>query len=289
MVQGRLRRGSVLHAVAMPLFMLALLACAVVPVLAQDGDNAEPSVEVADAPPRIDLIEMARAGGLIGGVILVLSLSMVYLVMEHLLSIRRNAIVPQELAEAVHRHLSERKIEEAREACKHKPSFLAHVIGSGLSVIEFSYSDVEKAMEDAATEQAARLFRKIEYLHLIGTLAPMLGLLGTVWGMILAFMEFESKANPAVSELAPGIYRALVTTMMGLTVAVPAFAFFAIFRNRIDEFVAEASLTAEYVFTEFRRDEARRKKKAKDKDRYGKLDDPELRVPSIAVEREQRG
>lgn len=67
----------------------------------------------------------------------------------------------------------------------------------------------------------------------------MLGLLGTVWGMILAFMEFEQKANPQVSELAPGIYKALVTTLQGLCVAIPALAAFAHFRNRIDQLVAD--------------------------------------------------
>ena len=81
----------------------------------------------------------------------------------------------------------------------------------------------------------------------------MLGLLGTVWGMILAFMEFEQKANPQVSELAPGIYRALVTTLFGLWVAVPAVASFAYFRNRIDELVAQTALLAEHVFADSKR------------------------------------
>jgi biopolymer transport protein ExbB len=211
------------------------------------------------------LLELLRTGGVVGGLIFLLSLTMVYLIIEQLLSIRRSSLMPTDLAKSVHQHLTERKLPEAQQQCQMQPCFLANVLNSGLSVVDFGYQDVEKAMEDTATEQAARLFRKIEYLHLIGTLAPMLGLLGTVWGMITAFMEFESKANPAVSELAPGIYRALVTTMMGLTVAVPAFASFAIFRNRIDELVAEASLTAEHVFVDYRRDEARRKKKARDK------------------------
>jgi biopolymer transport protein ExbB len=211
------------------------------------------------------LLELLRTGGIVGGLIFLLSLTMVYLIIEQLLSIRRSSLMPTDLAKSVHRHLTERKLPEAQQQCQTQPCFLSNVLNAGLSVVDFGYQDVEKAMEDTATEQAARLFRKIEYLHLIGTLAPMLGLLGTVWGMITAFMEFESKANPAVSELAPGIYRALVTTMMGLTVAVPAFASFAIFRNRIDELVAEASLTAEHVFVDYRRDEARRKKKAKEK------------------------
>jgi biopolymer transport protein ExbB len=71
--------------------------------------------------------------------------------------------------------------------------------------------------------------------------------------MILAFLEFESKANPQVSELAPGIYKALVTTLMGLGVAVPAVTMFAIFRNRVDGLVAETALLAEHVFADYRK------------------------------------
>lgn len=259
-----------------PLLALIVLASIAGRALA-DGDG--PAISTDASTGFFDLV---RTGGLVGGLIFALSLSMVYLMVEHLLSIRRSTLIPGELAEAVHQHLSERKIEDARQQCSLQPCFLSAILSSGLSVIELGYQDVEKSMEDTATEQAARMFRKIEYLHLIGTLAPMLGLLGTVWGMITAFMEFEAKANPAVSELAPGIYRALVTTMLGLTVAVPAFASFAIFRNRIDELVAEASLTAEHVFADFRREQARRERS---RARSERTSEPSPRVPSVAMER----
>lgn len=231
---------------------------------------------------QTQLLELVRMGGVIGGVIFALSLTMVYLIVEHMLSIRRNALIPPTLAESIHQHIAERKFSEAIQHCKSHPCFLSNVLASGLSVIELGYQDVEKSMEDTATEQSARLTRKTEYLHLIGTLAPMLGLLGTVWGMIQAFMEFESQANPAVSKLAPGIYRALVTTMQGLIVAVPAFASFAIFRNRIDEYVAEASLTAEHVFADYRRDQARLKKTKSKSDKPAR--EP---MPSVTIQKEK--
>ena len=182
---------------------------------------------------------------------------MVALVVEHLLSIRRKTLMPPGLAEEVHGLIAEQKFQQAQQSCRMNPSYLGRVLGAGLSEVSLGYSSVEKAMEDTGVEQSSRLFRKIEYLSVIGTLAPMLGLLGTVWGMILAFVEFESKANPQVSELAPGIYKALITTLLGLGVAVPALAAFAIFRNRIDELVAEASLIAEQVFADFKRNTGR--------------------------------
>lgn len=267
---------SIARPLVVCLLVLVALSVMVVPAWAQDGPESPPG---GSEPGLVDLV---RNGGVVGGVIFALSLCMVYLIVEHLLGIRRKTLIPDDLAAAVHRQITEKKFEDARQQCQLQPCFLSHVLASGLSVIDLGYQDADKAMEEAAHEQTARLLRKIEYLHLIGTLAPMLGLLGTVRGMIQAFMEFEAKANPAVSELAPGIYRALVTTMLGLTVAIPAFASFAIFRNRIDELVAEAALTAESVFADFRRDQAR---KPKSKSRPERPEEAP-RVPSVAIERE---
>lgn len=223
-----------------------------------------------DAPPRqqeLDVRFLIRAGGGIGLVIIGLSVAMVALIVEHLITIRRAALMPNGLAEDVHRLLLEGRLREAEEHCHGNPSFLGHVLASGISEAEVDYAAVEKSMEDAATEQASRLFRKIEFLNVIGTIAPMLGLMGTVWGMILAFDTFQSSSNPQVSELAPHIATALVTTLFGLLVAVPALGAFAMFRHRIDELVAESSLLAEHVFADYKRNVTLRKRAAAQKKR----------------------
>ncbi len=225
-------------------------------LVAQSAVAADPVPVVAPAGPKMmSLGQLFEAGGAIGYVITALSVLMVALVVEHIFSLRRNALMPPGLAEAIHHHVALRHFEEARQQCHFHPSFLAYVLSAGLREADISYDAVEKGLEDSSTEQAARLYRKIEYLSVIGTIAPMLGLLGTVWGMILAFMEFEQKANPQVSELAPGIYKALVTTLQGLCVAIPALAAFAHFRNRIDQLVADGALTAEAVFADYKRAE----------------------------------
>ena len=203
---------------------------------------------------------MLKAGGAVGYLIVLLSLMMVALIADHVMNIRRSTLMPPGLAEEVHQCLADRDIEGAKKKCIDHPGFLSRLLHSGLEETGIGYSAVEKAMEDAAVEQSARLFRRIEYLSVIGTIAPMLGLMGTVWGMIQAFLEFEQKANPQVSELAPGIYRALITTLLGLGVAVPSLSAFAIFRNRIDELAAESTLLAEHVFADYRRALQMRKK-----------------------------
>lgn len=206
---------------------------------------------------------LLQAGGAIGYVIIALSVAMVALIMEHLLSIRKGSLMPRSLAEQLHQLINTGQLQQADQLCRQRPTFLSYVIMSGLREANFGYDAVEKAMEDASVEQAARLSRKIEYLSVIGALAPMLGLMGTVWGMIQAFAEFTEKANPMPADFAPAISEALVTTLFGLLVAVPALAAYAWFRNRIDEYVAESTLMAEHLVSPLKRSLLERRKRSK--------------------------
>lgn len=227
------------------------LCCCLSAAVGDETAAAAPAV----APGRsfLNVREMLAAGGTIGYLIMGLSFIMVALIIDHLINIRRSILIPPGLAEEIHRCLAEKKVDEGKKYCEAHPGFLSRILYAGLDEVGLGYASIEKAMEDAAVEQSARLFRRIEHLSVISTLAPMLGLMGTVWGMILAFLEFEQKANPQVSELAPGIYRALITTLQGLAVAIPSMAAFSFFRNRIDELVAEGTLLAQHVFADYRR------------------------------------
>ena len=256
------------------------------PVTPSPADADADVAEDAAAADGMTLRQLLRAGGTIGLVILGLSMAMVALIVEHLLTIRRKSLMPEGLAESVSAMVATGRFAEADRLCRERPSFLGEVLAEGLAEAPLGYAAVEKSMEDASAAQSARLFRKIEYLSVIGTIAPMLGLLGTVWGMIVAFQEFANKLNPAVAELAPGIYQALVTTLMGLGVAVPALTAFAIFRNRIDELVAEASLRAEHAWAGFKRASlGRGGRKSAAGDDSGRR---ERRVPPVAIERPER-
>lgn len=209
--------------------------------------------EAAQSGEVLTVQQLIEGGGWIGFVILALSVAMVALIVEHLITIRRAALMPPGLAEHIYPLIMQGQFKQAEQVSRENGSLLGQILAAGLADAGLGYNAIEKSMEDAAVEQSARLFRKIEYLSVISTVAPMLGLLGTVWGMILAFMEFKAKANPQVVDLAPDISVALITTLFGLLVAVPAVASFAFFRSRVDELVAEASLLAEHVFADYRR------------------------------------
>ncbi len=221
---------------------------------------------VAETPPKPEsqtastegqewgFVQFLKASGSIGLLIILLSIAAVALVIEHLLTIRAGVLMPPGLDEEVRQLLAAGKLGPADQACQMQPSFLSFVLRAGFAEVDGGWSAVEKAMEDATAEQSSRLFRKIEYLSVIGNIAPMLGLLGTVVGMIYAFRELaESQGAARAADLAEGIYLALVTTVEGLVVAIPALGAFAVFRNRIDHLVTEVVYTVQHVVAPMKR------------------------------------
>lgn len=222
---------------------------AATPLWARQGSES-------DAPSGF--LAIIFSGGVVGAImiciLLALSLTAAYLIFDQLMTIRRNDLMPEGLSESVRQSLLNGDVAAAREACNARPSFLSFVLLHGIGELEFGWNAVEKSLEDALAEQSARLFRKVEYLSVIGNIAPMVGLLGTVIGMIIAFQQVAATQGTASApQLAQGIYQALVTTVGGLIVAIPSIGAFAIFRNRIDQFVAEAAYLAQHVFSPLRR------------------------------------
>lgn len=207
---------------------------------------------------RQGFFEIVFSGGWVGITIMVfliaLSVTAVYLMIDHLLTIRRSDIMPEGLSEHVRELLAAGQLAEADLACRAKPSFLSFVLIQGIAEVEGGWTAVEKALEDAAAEQSARLFRKLEYLSVLANIAPMVGLLGTVVGMIMAFKQVaETQGSAGAGDLAEGIYTALVTTVAGLLIAIPSLGAYAIFRSRVDQFVAEAAYLALHAFAPLKR------------------------------------
>ena len=124
-----------------------------------------------------------------------------------------------------------------------------------LMIVNISLPEaVEKALDDSLAENAASVFRRIEYLSVIGNIAPMVGLLGTVMGMVFAFQQVaNTQGSASAGDLAEGIYQALVTTVGGLIVAIPSLGAFHVFRNRVDELVAQVANVTQHVFNAVKR------------------------------------
>ena len=208
-------------------------------------------------------LDIVLSGGIVGALILIvlfaLSVAAAYLVFDQIMSLRRSEVLPDGVAETVRQSLLTARLPEADAACRRFPSVLSVVLLSGLSEAEFGWREVEKAVEDSLAEQSARLMRRIEYLSVIGNIAPMVGLLGTVTGMIFAFQQVATtRGSAGAGDLAEGIYQALVTTVGGLVVAIPSLAAYAICRNRVDALVADVAYQAQHALLPIKRRPANR-------------------------------
>ncbi len=206
------------------------------------------------APAPTDPISVILSGGATAVVIILVlvlvSIAAVALCVEHLLTIRRGELLPPGLADEVRRLLTSGDVPAANKACQEESSTLGTVVSSGLVESQYGWAAVEQAMQEKLDEESSRLMRRIEYLSVIGNIAPMIGLLGTVFGMIFAFQEVANTQGAArAGELAGGIYQALVTTVGGLIVAIPSLAAFAVFRNRVDGLIAETACQARHATT----------------------------------------
>ncbi len=216
------------------------------------------AVEQPALPAAKGFFDILFSGGWVGFsivmLLLALSLTAAYLIFEQLLALRRNELIPAGLTKQVRTRLTAGQIPEALAACRERPSLVSILILNGLGEIDGGWPTIERAVEDTLAEQSARLFRKIEYLSVIGNIAPMVGLLGTVTGMIFAFQQVaDTQGAAGAGDLAEGIYQALVTTVAGLLVAIPSFGAFAILRNRVDGLVAEAAHAAQTALTPLKR------------------------------------
>ena len=145
------------------------------------------------------------------------------------------------------------EINKAIDLCHQEANYslAVEVVLAGLErykASEFGYAEYRSAVEEAGEDQTGKLYRRTEVLNVIGAIAPMLGLTGTVLGMVEAFTTIAAKDGMArPQELAGGIGQALITTLLGLLVAIPTMVAFSYFRNKIDSLVAEAGKRIEQV------------------------------------------
>ncbi len=187
-------------------------------------------------------------GGWIAYIIMALSVVALALVIEHSVSIRRATIVPPLAIEQMMSLMDEREYEQALQYSADEPSMLGYVVNTALLEAPNGFGAMERALEEALEERSAKLYRKTEYLNIIGAVSPMLGLFGTVVGMILLFSAIHAADSfPRAQVVADNVAVALVATFWGLAVAIPALSIYAIFRNRIEVLTAECALAADRI------------------------------------------
>ncbi|MCS7046513.1 MAG: MotA/TolQ/ExbB proton channel family protein [Gemmataceae bacterium] len=219
--------------------LLALLLCAVVggvflstpaPVLAQEEGGGEEK-RIAQNP----IVHFFVSIGIVFGIIFAaLSVGTVALIIVLVLDLRLSEAVPMAFVDEFTNLVNRRQFKQAYEMCKADTSFLGRVLSAGMGRLQYGIEDAREAMFQMVETVKAGKDSLISYLANVGTLGPMLGLVGTVSGMVGAFRRLgASDKAPSASDLAGEISHALVVTLVGVAVAVPAIFFYSFFKNRL--------------------------------------------------------
>jgi biopolymer transport protein ExbB len=207
--------------------------------------------------PRVDaresfLVWMARASGPIGIVIAAMSFYLVALVVWMALRYRTPIALPHFLVRELRDLLEQKKYNEAYHRLIADPSLLARVLAAGVRKLPSGLPHAVRAMEMANEDATMEMEHRTTYLATVGTLGPMIGLVGTVYGMIMSFRVIAQEgATPQASQLAAGISTALFATLEGIAVSIPAIFFYSMFRNRIARLSLEVSIAAEPLLEDF--------------------------------------
>ncbi|MHB1425707.1 MAG: MotA/TolQ/ExbB proton channel family protein [Gemmataceae bacterium] len=183
-------------------------------------------------------------------IMLVVSIALIALIMLLIMELRLVAAIPPGFVEDFTDTVNKRRFKEAFEMARDDGSFLGRVMTTGMSRLQYGIDDAREAAFNMVESIKAGKNQLITYLATIGTLGPMLGLVGTVWGMILSFMELGKGGSPNPAMLANGISHALVVTLVGIALSVPAIFFHAFFHNRLTRISMDVSNIADDLLTQ---------------------------------------
>lgn len=226
--------------------VLATLMTATPSLMAQDA----PVEEVAQSKSVLEILEM---GGVMMYPLILLSILAVVLILFYFFTIRQNAVVSNKFMRVAEGMIRQRDYMGLLVHCNRQNQSIARVSEKMLDFMirnpETTFKDIREVTHAEGSRQAGIITHRISYLNDVGTIAPMVGLLGTVIGMISAFMEIANGSYEGVNsnQLAEGVYQALVTTASGLVIGIIAVVFYSIFRARVQKYISELEAAATHL------------------------------------------
>ena len=216
-----------------------VLACS---AFAQGSENAS----------QVSLLQLIKTGGWamwpLGG----FSIFMITLIIQNFMNLRSKALLHEEQMPSLLDMMMQRKVKTALIYCRKNPSLFTNTFAAGLERCldseDIDFLKVKESVEEASIEQTSKLMKPIDYLSIIGASAPMLGLLGTVSGMIKAFNTMGTTGMGKPELLAANIGEALITTATGLVIAIPAMFFFFFFKKGFQKTLATLGRNVGFLF-----------------------------------------
>ena len=197
------------------------------------------------------LLQLIKVGGWCMWPLGMLSFAMVVFIIQNFISLRQKTLLHTEMMPSLIDMMLQKKVREALIYCRKNPSMFTNVFSAGLERVIDGVDDfdkVDESVKEASVEQVSRLMKPIDYLSIIGATAPMVGLLGTVSGMIKAFQTMGTLGMGKPELLAANIGEALITTAAGLIIAIPAMFFFFGFKKSFGKTLATLGRNLGYLF-----------------------------------------
>lgn len=171
------------------------------------------------------------------------SIVAVAIIVRSLITLRASVVLPSDATEVIQRAVNERRWADLQQFVNEDDSFVSRVLRESLPKLRLNPLGIHEATEMAADNETARRFKEVEWLGVIGNLGPLLGLVGTVWGMIIAFTAIgETGGQAAAAQLSAGISKALFHTFLGLMLAIPALLAYGLFREKLDRLCARGTM-----------------------------------------------
>ncbi|RJO64084.1 MAG: MotA/TolQ/ExbB proton channel family protein [Candidatus Omnitrophota bacterium] len=192
---------------------------------------------------RMSIFQIFIAGGPVMWPILLCSIFALAIIIEKIWHLRRVKIDTKQLLDNILEKMKRHQVKEALESCDSTTNPISRILKAGILKYDRSRQQIKEAIEDAALFEVPRLEKNLTALATIAHISPLLGLLGTVTGMVRCFQTIQMKATTfhpvAPGDLAGGIWEALLTTVAGLIVAIPTFVAYNYLVSRTNNFILE--------------------------------------------------
>jgi len=183
------------------------------------------------------LSNMGIGGNIVMAVLLLLSILAIYILVERYFAIRKESLEDEDFLMSIRKFVEEKNIDQAKKLCKNTDSPISRMIEKGLNRIDKPMTDISSAIENQGKLEIYKMDNKIANLATISGAAPMIGFLGTVIGMIIAFQKMARETTVSPADLAGGIYTAMITTAAGLVVGIIAYISYNYLVNKVDKVI----------------------------------------------------
>ncbi len=197
-----------------------------------DTSAAAGATEHVSAP----IVEIMAKGGVVMALLALSLLIAIYFIVERFLYLKSRAAIDFNLISVVKDNLKENRPDAALAYCERTHTAQAQVIGTGLRFLGSNMREIESAMETKANVELSAMEGNLHYLSLISRIAPMLGFVGTIWGVINIFYSISTTGDLSIGAISGGLYTKMVASFAGLLVGMIAFFGYQMFMRRIDKF-----------------------------------------------------